>query len=64
MKNNKPQTTAEALTLALTLAITAPTDQQATDCVAMADSLAAQLSDSEVEACKAAAKAAADMSQC
>ena len=61
MQDNTPQTTAEALTLALTLAITAPTDQQATDCVAMADSLAAQLSESEVEACKAAAKIAAGM---
>ena len=61
MSDAAPQTPAEALTLALTLAITAPTDQQAADCVAMAESLAAQLSPSEVEACQAAAKVAAGM---
>ena len=43
MNDDTPQTPAEALTLALTLAITALTDEQAQACLEMADTLAAQL---------------------
>ena len=50
------QTKKEALVMALQLAITASTDEMADRCIAMADSLASQMSDEEVEACKAIAK--------
>ena len=50
------QTKKEALVLALQLAITASTDEMAERCTAMADSLASQMSDEEIEACKTIAK--------
>ena len=59
MNDDTPRTPAEALTLALTLAITALTDEQAQACLEMADTLAAQLSPQQVEACKAASQIAA-----
>lgn len=46
----------EALTMALFLAITAPTDQKSAEAAAIADSLAAGLSPEVVEACKLAAQ--------
>ena len=55
MNDDTPRTPAEALTLALTLAITALTDEQAQACL----ELAAQLSPQQVEACKAASQIAA-----
>jgi len=39
--------------LALTLAITAPSDEKAAQCVAVAQAIAATLTDKQVEACKA-----------
>ena len=50
------QTKKEALVMALQLAITASTDEMAERCTAMADALASQMSDEEIEACKAIAK--------
>jgi len=49
---NKPQTDYEALVLALTLAITAPTDEQAKDCSDMAEGIANKLSELEVHRAK------------
>jgi len=48
---NKPH----ALTLALVLAITAPSRSRASDCVAMAEQLARGMTPEQVEACKAQA---------
>lgn len=45
----------ELLTLALSLAITAPTDEKADDCAALAESIAAGLTEDQIEACKAEA---------
>ena len=59
MNDSAPQTPSEALTLALTLAITAETDEQAQDVMSMAESIAAQLTPEQVQACQAAAKLAA-----
>ena len=42
----------EALKLALSLSITAPTDEQAADCLAIAKSLASKLRPEEVEQAK------------
>lgn len=42
-------TKVEALELALTLAITAPTDEKADECVKMADELAAGMEQTDVE---------------
>ena len=46
----------EALTQALVLAITAPTEEQEQAAVQLADCFAAHLTPEEVEACKAIAK--------
>ena len=54
---DKLQSDKEALVLALTLAITAPTEAMAQQCIRHADALAAGLSEQEVEACKALAQA-------
>jgi hypothetical protein len=43
----------QALTLALTLAITAPSEEKARMCVAMAEKIAATLTKKQVAACKA-----------
>jgi hypothetical protein len=45
----------ELFTLALTLAITAPTDEKADDCTALAENIAAGLTEDQIEACKAEA---------
>lgn len=58
-----PQTTTEALVLALRLAITAPTDELAQKATEMAEELAATLTTWEVEACKAVAKETIDTPQ-
>lgn len=58
MTDSAPKTHAEALTLALILAIQAPDDDKADECSRFADKLAAGMSPEEVEACKIAAKAA------
>ena len=50
---NKVQTPEEALKLALTLAITAPSDEKAQECIAMADSIASGLDLAVVEQIKA-----------
>ena len=49
---NKPESDYEALVLALTLAITAPTDEQAKDCSDMAEGIANKLSELEVHRAK------------
>ena len=46
------QTPEEALTLALSLALTAPNDLKAKECADMADSIAATLDAETVERCK------------
>lgn len=61
MTDNAPKTHKEALTLALTLAIQAPDEDKAADCIRLADQLAAGMTPEEVEACKIAAKAACDL---
>ena len=52
MTNNIPSTDCDALVLALRLAITAPTESQAQQCVAMAETIAARLSEIEVQRAK------------
>jgi len=52
----KPQTDYEALVMALTLAITAPTDEKAKDCSDIADSIANKLSELEIHRAKREAK--------
>ena len=51
-------TKSEALTLALKLAIQAPSESQARDCVYMAEQIAATMTPKQVEICKAAAECA------
>ena len=46
------QSKKEALVMAFQLAITASTDEMAERCTAMADSLASEMSEEEIEACK------------
>ena len=57
MNDLAPQTPSEALTLA----ITAETDEQTQDVMRMAESIAAQLTPEQVQACQAAAKLAAGL---
>ena len=45
-------TVPEALTLALTLAVTAPDEDHAAECVRIAEQLAVGLTAAQVEACK------------
>jgi hypothetical protein len=47
-----PKSSEEALTLALSLALTAPSDEKAKECSDMADSIAASLDFETVERCK------------
>ena len=47
-----PTSTEEALVLALSLALTAPTDDKAKECSDMAESIAASLDELTVERCK------------
>ena len=49
-----------ALTLALKLAIQAPTDEQAADCIKIAESIAASMTSKAVNICKMAAEAAVE----
>ena len=49
---NTPTNDYEALVLALRLAITAPSEAKAAECVAMAEGVAANLSELEVERAK------------
>ena len=49
---NTPTNDYEALVLALRLAITAPSEAKAAECVAMAEGIAANLSELEVERAK------------
>lgn len=49
---NEPTNPSEALSLALRLAITAPTEAKAAQCAAMAEQIAASLSLEEVESIK------------
>lgn len=58
---NTSMTKTQALTQALALAITAPTDQLAEECAAMAESFSAGLTDEQIEAAKAAAKQIAEL---
>ena len=51
-------TKSDALTLALKLAIQAPSESQAQDCVYMAEQIAATMTPKQVEICKAAAQCA------
>jgi hypothetical protein len=53
-----PETNEQALTLALKLAIQAPTDQQAADCIKIAEKIAARMTVKAVNICKMAAQAA------
>ena len=48
----KPTNDYEALVLALNLAITAETDEQANECVSMAEEIASQMSVAQVEKAK------------
>ena len=49
---NEPKKDYDALVLALTLSITAPTEEKSKQCVSMAEKLAANLSEIEVERAK------------
>lgn len=51
------QTPKHALTLALQLAMTAPSAERALDCIELADFFAEKLTPSEIEECKKEAKA-------
>lgn len=55
-----PETNEQALTLALKLAIEAPTDQQAVDCIKIAEKIAARMTLKAVSICKMAAQAAVE----
>ena len=52
----EPKTDYEALVLGLTLAITAPTEEKAQECVRMAEEIAQRLTPEEVESAKAEAQ--------
>jgi hypothetical protein len=54
MSKQKP-THAQALTYALTLAITAPTNKHAGQAIALAEEIARGMSPEEIEACKTGA---------
>ena len=57
---DKLQSSKEALVLALQLAITAPTLELSRDCIKRAETLSAGMTEKEIEACKALAKANLD----
>ena len=52
----EPNTDYEALVLALTLAITAPTEEKAQECARMGEDIAQRLTPEEVEAAKVEAQ--------
>ena len=54
MTTNNSMSPEQALILALKLAITAPSEKKARMCVAMAEKIAATLTEKQVTACKAA----------
>ena len=54
MTTNNSMSPEQALILALKLAITAPSEEKARMCVAMAEKIAATLTEKQVAACKAA----------
>ena len=54
------ETREAALTLALKLASQAPTDEQAADCIKIAEEIAASMTLKEVNICKMAAEAAVE----
>lgn len=56
----KPTSDYEALVLALQLAITAPTEERAAECVSMAEDLAANLTELEVARAKKEAQEGAE----
>lgn len=55
MTTNNSMSPEQALILALKLAITAPSEEKTRMCVAMAEEIAATLTEKQVAACKAAA---------
>jgi hypothetical protein len=59
----EPENDYEALVLALTLAVTAPTDQDADRCVKMGQLIAAKLTAEQIVAAQAEASAAAHLWQ-
>ena len=61
MTDNAPKTHKEAVTLGLILAIQAPDDDKAAECIRLVDQLAADMTPEELEACKIAAKAACEL---
>lgn len=61
---NEPTNDYEALVLALTLSITAPTEEKSKQCVGMAEQLATKLSEIEVERAKREAVEKADKMEC
>ncbi len=56
MKTADREKDIEMLTLGLTLAITAPTDEKANECIEMAESIAQNLTAAEVAQCQRAAQ--------
>ena len=57
------QTNSEALTLALTLAINATTDEQAEECVTYAETIASTMTKKQVAICQKAAECAVEYQQ-
>tara|TARA_Y100001963_G_C6641604_1_gene381253 strand:- start:101 stop:292 length:192 start_codon:yes stop_codon:yes gene_type:complete len=57
---NEPSNDYEALVLALTLSITAPTEEKSKQCVDMAEELAMNLSEIEIQRAKREAKKKAE----
>lgn len=60
MKSLEIKSQTQALTQALVLAITAPTDALSDECAQMAESFSVGLTDEQIEAAKAAAKQIAE----
>ena len=52
------ETVEQALTLAIKLAIQAPTDEKANECIKMAESFASKMTEKDVDLCQKAALAA------
>jgi len=61
---NEPKNDYEALVLALTLSITAPTEEKSKQCVVMSEELATKLSEIEVERAKREAMKKAEQMEC
>tara|TARA_Y100001938_G_C7906642_1_gene337372 strand:+ start:222 stop:416 length:195 start_codon:yes stop_codon:yes gene_type:complete len=61
---NEPTNDYEALVLALTLSITAPTEEKSKQCVGMAEEFAMNLSEIEVERAKREAMKKAEEMEC